>query len=211
MIKPTRNTKNTNFRNSTSRGPKSVLHTCKVSTIALVASVEVVTLHIHSRVVEQGARSGNDAKRHAAAGEVARDPASGEGASGDDLDVYYERGRRPKESRMKYEAMRSKGDYRREVLLARLCAGHRGQGRGARGQGRREGRRCSCCLERTNTPRLRAFFNLNGDLKLSRAMAEDAGRLSTGRDSAGRCASRLLAVSYDYHHYSINDTFHRYS
>ena len=77
---------------------------------------------------------------------VARDPASGEGAGGDDLDVYYERGRRPKESRMKYEAMRSKGDYRREVLLARLCAGYRGQGRGARGQGRREGRRCSCCL-----------------------------------------------------------------
>ena len=74
MIKPTRNTKNTNFRNSASRGPKSVLHTCEVSTVALVACDEVITLHIHSRVVEQETRSGNDAKRHAAAGEAARDP-----------------------------------------------------------------------------------------------------------------------------------------
>ena len=37
-------------------------------------------------------------------------------------DVYYERGRKPKESIIKYEATRSEGDYRRKVLLARLCA-----------------------------------------------------------------------------------------
>jgi len=40
----------------------------------------------------------------------------------DDWDVYYERGRKPKESIIKYEATRSEGDYRRKVLLARLCA-----------------------------------------------------------------------------------------
>ena len=40
----------------------------------------------------------------------------------DDWDVYYERGRKPKYSIIKYEATRSEGDYRRKVLLARLCA-----------------------------------------------------------------------------------------
>ena len=38
----------------------------------------------------------------------------------DDWDVYYERGRKPKESIIKYEAARSEGDYRRKVLLARI-------------------------------------------------------------------------------------------
>ena len=42
--------------------------------------------------------------------------------SDDGRDVYYERGRKPKESIIKYEATRSEGDYRRKVLLARLCA-----------------------------------------------------------------------------------------
>ena len=37
-------------------------------------------------------------------------------------DVYYERGRKPKQSIIKHEATRSEGDYRRKVLLARLCA-----------------------------------------------------------------------------------------
>ena len=32
----------------------------------------------------------------------------------DDWDVYYERGRKPKESIIKYEAARSEGDYRRK-------------------------------------------------------------------------------------------------
>jgi len=32
----------------------------------------------------------------------------------DDWDVYYERGRKPKESIIKYEAARSEGDYRKE-------------------------------------------------------------------------------------------------
>ena len=40
--------------------------------------------------------------------------------SEDDWDVYYERGRKPKESIIKYEAARSEGDYRRKVLLARI-------------------------------------------------------------------------------------------
>jgi len=35
----------------------------------------------------------------------------------DDWDVYYERGRKPKESIIKHEAARSEGDYRRKVLL----------------------------------------------------------------------------------------------
>ena len=35
----------------------------------------------------------------------------------DDWDVYYERGRKPKESILTYEATRSEGDYRRKVLL----------------------------------------------------------------------------------------------
>ena len=33
----------------------------------------------------------------------------------DDWDVYYERGRKPKESIIKYEAARSECDYRRKV------------------------------------------------------------------------------------------------
>ena len=33
---------------------------------------------------------------------------------GDDWDVYYERGRKPKESIIKYEATRSEGDYPEE-------------------------------------------------------------------------------------------------
>ena len=41
---------------------------------------------------------------------------------GREWDVYYERGRKPKESIIKYEATRSECDYRRKVLLARLCA-----------------------------------------------------------------------------------------
>ncbi len=40
----------------------------------------------------------------------------------DDWDVYYERLRSSRESVMKNEATRSEGDYRRKVLLARLCA-----------------------------------------------------------------------------------------
>ena len=40
--------------------------------------------------------------------------------SADDWDVYYERGRKPKESIMKYEAARSEGDYRRKVLLGAI-------------------------------------------------------------------------------------------
>jgi hypothetical protein len=40
----------------------------------------------------------------------------------DDWDVYYKRGRKPKESVIKYEAARSKGDYRRKVLLARVSS-----------------------------------------------------------------------------------------
>ena len=51
---------------------------------------------------------------------------------GDDWDVYYERGREPKESIIKYEAARSEGDYRRKVLLARIMR-DRGEGRGVRG------------------------------------------------------------------------------
>ena len=43
-----------------------------------------------------------------------------------------ERGRKPKESRIKYEAARSEGDYRRKVLLARIMR-DRGEGRGVRG------------------------------------------------------------------------------
>ena len=50
----------------------------------------------------------------------------------DDWDVYYERGRKPKESIIKYEAARSEGDYRRKVLLARIMR-DRGEGRGVRG------------------------------------------------------------------------------
>jgi hypothetical protein len=38
---------------------------------------------------------------------------------GDDWDVYYERGRKTKESIIKNEAARSEGDYQRKVLLAR--------------------------------------------------------------------------------------------
>ena len=34
--------------------------------------------------------------------------------SNDDWDVYYERGRKPKESIIKYEATRSEGDYPEE-------------------------------------------------------------------------------------------------
>jgi len=45
----------------------------------------------------------------------------------DDWDVYYERGRKPKESIIKYEAARSEGDYRRKVLLARIMR-DRGEG-----------------------------------------------------------------------------------
>jgi hypothetical protein len=50
-------------------------------------------------------------------------PRSSEGAGAprrslcDDWDVYYERGREPKESIIKYEAARSEGDYRRKVLM----------------------------------------------------------------------------------------------
>jgi len=47
-------------------------------------------------------------------------------------DVYYERGRKPKESIIKYEATRSEGDYRRKVLLARVMR-YRGARRGVRG------------------------------------------------------------------------------
>jgi hypothetical protein len=50
----------------------------------------------------------------------------------DDWDVYYERGRKPKESKTKYEAARSENDYRRTVLLARIMR-DRGEGRGVRG------------------------------------------------------------------------------
>ena len=50
----------------------------------------------------------------------------------DDWDVYYERGRKPKESILKYEATRSEGDYRRKVLFARVMR-DRGEGRGVRG------------------------------------------------------------------------------
>ena len=50
----------------------------------------------------------------------------------DDWDVYYERGRKPKESILKYEATRSEGDYWRKVLLARIMR-CRGEGRGVRG------------------------------------------------------------------------------
>ena len=49
-----------------------------------------------------------------------------------DWDVYYERGRKPEESILKYEATRSEGDYRRKVLLARIMR-YRGEGRGVRG------------------------------------------------------------------------------
>jgi len=52
----------------------------------------------------------------------------------DGWDVYCERGRKPKESIIKYEAARSEGDYRsqRRVLLARVMR-DRGEGRGVRG------------------------------------------------------------------------------
>jgi len=53
-------------------------------------------------------------------------------AGKDDWDVCHERGRKPKESIIKNEDARSEGDYRRNVLLARIMC-DRGEGRGVRG------------------------------------------------------------------------------